>query len=125
MNGWARILNGVHPGQPDPFGGERGNPERDEIIRAAEAVAAKGNLEAMREYVRNLTKEQRAIAGADEIARWGDLTKHCAANTIDAGIPEDEFAMLCEAVSTGATDFETAAKTPNLSQVQLDTLESL
>ena len=119
--------NGVHPGQSDPFGGERGNPARDEIIRAAEAVAAKGNLEAMREYVRNLTKEQRAIAGTDEIARWGDLTKHFAANTIDsdAGIPEDEFAKLCGAVSTGATDFETAAQNPNLSQAQRDTLESL
>lgn len=41
------------------------------------------------------------------------------------GIPEAEFAKLCEAVSTGETDFETAAKTPNLSQVQRDTLESL
>ena len=30
-----------------------------------------------------------------------------------------------EAVSTGATDFETAAQTPNLNQMQLDTLESL
>ena len=41
------------------------------------------------------------------------------------GIPEDDFAKLCEAVSTGATDFETASQNPNLSKEQRDTLESL
>ena len=48
-----------------------------------------------------------------------------AARADAQGIPETEFAQLCEAVSTGATDFNTAAQTPNLSKEQRDTLESL
>lgn len=65
------------------------------------------------------------VDNPDNVIDGGDGAAAQPSETEAAGIPEDDFAQLCEAVSTGATDFETAAQNPNLSQVQRDTLESL
>lgn len=61
----------------------------------------------------------------DNVIDGGDGAAAQPSEPEAAGIPEDDFAKLCEAVSTGATDFETASKNPNLSKEQRDTLESL
>ena len=65
------------------------------------------------------------VDNPDNVIDGGDGAAAQPSEPEAAGIPEDDFAQLCEAVSTGATDFETASKTPNLSKEQRDTLESL
>ena len=65
------------------------------------------------------------VDNLDNVIDGGDGAAAQPSETEAAGIPEAEFAQLCEAVSTGTTDFETASKTPNLSKEQRDTLESL
>ena len=65
------------------------------------------------------------VDNPDNVIDGGDGAAAQPSEPEAAGIPEDDFAQLCEAVSTGATDFETAAQNPNLSQTQRDTLESL
>lgn len=65
------------------------------------------------------------VDNPDNVIDGGDGAAAQSSEPEAAGIPEDEFAKLCEAVSTGATDFETASQTPNLSKEQRDTLESL
>lgn len=65
------------------------------------------------------------VDNPDNVIDGGDGAAAQPSEPEAAGIPEAEFAQLCEAVSTGTTDFETAAQNPNLSQTQRDTLESL
>ena len=65
------------------------------------------------------------VDNPDNVIDGGDGAAAQPSEPEAAGIHEAEFAQLCEAVSTGATDFETAAQNPNLSQEQRDTLESL
>ena len=65
------------------------------------------------------------VDNPDNVIDGGDGAAAQPSEPEAAGIPEDDFAKLCEAVSTGATDFETASQNPNLSKEQRDTLESL
>lgn len=76
--------NGVQAGQTDPFGGQTDNPERARIIAEAEAVAQKGNVDAMRDHLQSLPKSHRQILGTDEMKRLGQMAADFAANTIDA-----------------------------------------
>ncbi len=65
------------------------------------------------------------VDNPDNVIDGGDGAAAQPSEPEAAGIPEANFAKLCEAVTTGEIDFETATQNPNLSQAQRDTLGSL
>lgn len=53
--------------------GETENPRRIELIHQAEAIANTGNVDATRAFFQQLTREERAIVGAQEMQRLGEI----------------------------------------------------
>lgn len=70
--------------------GDHSSPERDTLIEEAKAVAEKGNIDALRSHFQSLTKEQRKILGAQEMAFWGDHCTKVGETIIDAEIVEEK-----------------------------------
>jgi len=69
--------------------GDHNNPERDTLIEEARTVAEKGNIDALRSHFQSLTKEQRKILGAQEMAFWGEHCTKVGETIIDAEIVEE------------------------------------
>lgn len=69
----------------NPMGGKKDNPRRDELIRAAEAIANTGNKDALRAHLQSLSKDDRKIIGTDEMGKLGELADSFAdkADVID------------------------------------------
>lgn len=63
------------------FEGEAENPRRGELIRAAEAIANTGNVDALRAHLQGLAKADRAIIGTDEMQRLGTVAAEASVMT--------------------------------------------
>lgn len=82
--------DGVNIDTANATTGDHNNPERDTLIAEAQAVAEKGNIDALRSHFQSLTKEQRKILGAQEMAFWGDHCTKVGETIIDAEIVEEK-----------------------------------
>lgn len=82
--------DGVNIDSVNATTGDHNSPERDTLIEEAKAVAEKGNIDALRSHFQSLTKEQRKILGAQEMAFWGEHCTKVGENIIDAEIVEEK-----------------------------------
>lgn len=84
----------IKDGDANPFTGDTTNPDRDALIVAAEQVAKQGNVDALREHLQSLTRQERAIIGTDEMKRLAEIAQQ--AEIIDAEfteVPREEVPM--------------------------------
>lgn len=72
----------VAEGQVNPFTGDTTNKRRDEILSQATDIANDGDVNALYDFYRSLSKEDREIVGTEEFAR---LKKVCE-NTVNAEV---------------------------------------
>lgn len=66
-----------------PFTGDATIENREELIAAGEKIAETGDKEAVRSYLKSLTKQERSAIGSEEMARMGDLADSAAMNVIN------------------------------------------
>lgn len=72
----------VAEGQINPFTGDTTNKRRDEILSQATDIANNGDVNALYDFYRSLSKEDREIVGTEEFSR---LKKVCE-NTVNAEV---------------------------------------
>lgn len=79
---------GVKPDELNPFSGDIGNPDRDKLIKEAEIIAQKGDIDLLRNHFKSLDKASRNIIGSDEMLRLSNIAKEIADQTIEADVVE-------------------------------------
>lgn len=60
---------GVKPDELNPFRSDIDNPDRDKLIKEAEVIAQKGDIDLLRNHFKSLDKALRNIIGSDEMLR--------------------------------------------------------
>ena len=115
--------DGIRPDQPDPFGGQRQDPRRAQIVEAGEKAAGQG-IDSYKAWFAAIGQEERHILGADEHNRLKTL----AENTIQADprprLTDAEFDALAARIATGDADI-TDAQAYALTAEQQEKLDSL
>lgn len=86
-----RIIEGEKniTAQADVINGDNANPEREQLIKDAEAIANCGDVDALRAHFKSLEKDQRIAIGQAEMTRLGELAASVA-NMADADVIEHE-----------------------------------
>lgn len=86
-----RIIEGEKniTAQADVINGDNDNPEREQLIKDAEAIANCGDVDATRAHFKALSKDQRIAIGQAEMTRIGELAASVA-NMADADVIEHE-----------------------------------
>lgn len=79
---------GIKPDELNPFRGDIDNPDRDKLIKEAEVIAQKGDIDLLRNHFKSLDKASRNIIGSDEMLRLSDIAKEIADRTIEADAVE-------------------------------------
>lgn len=79
---------GVKPDELNPFRGDIDNPDRDKLIKEAEIIAQKGDIDLLRNHFKSLDKVSRNIIGSDEMLRLSNIAKEIAEQTIEADVVE-------------------------------------